>query len=62
MKKKDETLQWIEQEIKRVKSTAFRYNLKEAGTIHRSIDVASQKQLDQLEKQKAEYLKSIGLA
>jgi hypothetical protein len=56
--KKDETVIWIDTEMRRIKNTSIRTQQFIKGKIYFSIDPTSQKQLGILERQKAEYLKS----
>ena len=52
MKKKDETLKWIDEEMKRVKNNAIRSQEVINGKLQSALDPTSQKQLDDLNKQK----------
>ena len=59
MKKKDETLKWIDEEMKRVKNNAIRSQEVINGKLQSALDPTSQKQLDDLNKQKEDYLKTL---
>jgi hypothetical protein len=59
MKKKDESLKWFDAEIRRIRRAAFYYGSIVDGQSQSTMDVASQRQLDRVEKLKAEYLRGL---
>ncbi|RYZ51563.1 MAG: hypothetical protein EOP49_11400 [Sphingobacteriales bacterium] len=60
MAKKDETIKWIEAEIRRIKNSARRTEGFETNRGHSSLDPTSRQQIQALELQKERYLKSKG--
>ena len=59
MKKKDETLKWIDEEMKRVKNNAIRSQEVINGKLQSALDPPSQKLLEDRNKQKEESLKTL---